>query len=789
MRKGSSEGMESYYRKYRYWFTSGYVEEDALAELSRIKDDEKAIEDRFCKLPEFGTAGLRSVMRFGLNGINVYTVRLTTQALSDVIKESGEDYSNGVCIAFDSRNHSREFAREAAMTLAANDIKANLFDQLRPTPELSFAVRHTGSIAGINITASHNTKEYNGYKVYWKDGAQIDPDLAEKISNRMNELDIFRDVKTISFRQASTRGLIEYLDTEMDNDYISEVTAQSIGKKYVQREGKYMTIVYTPLHGAGYKMVPRVLRQIGIENVIPVKEQMEIDGNFPTVKSPNPENREAFELGLQYAEKNDADLIIATDPDSDRCGVAVKHGDEYVLLTGNQIGCLLLDFIIKVEKEEHKFAENSAAVCSIVSTPMADKICEKNGVKMFRTLTGFKYIGEKIKEFEESGDYTFLFGFEESYGFLKGTYARDKDAVVAAMLIAEMACYYQARRYSLYQALQELYKEYGYYEEKVTSIEFDGTDASDKMKAVMEALRNDKPDQIGLKVLRIRDYLTGDITDLSKSVFDDTPDEKTGLPKSDVLYFELENGCNAIFRPSGTEPKIKLYVMARGDSQEEADTLFDLVQGCAVAMLAAGVEGDIEGMKEAGIPKEHAPEEEAEEEAEEAAEEIAEDVEEAAEAVEAVEDAVETAEAVEAAEETAEAVEAVEEAEEAVEEAVKEAVEEAAPGADEAEIEETAEKIAEAVEAEEEAEEGEGEDTDNGFVLIEKEEVEETPSGEEIVRREEAHLMNKEDGSIAVKENGDIVAAEEKKEEHAPEDEEDDLMELLERHSYKAENK
>ena len=445
--------MDSSYRKYRYWFTSGYVEEDALDDLRKIQNDEEEIEDRFGKLPDFGTAGIRCVMRFGLNGLNVYTVRLVTQALADVIKESGEDYSNGVAIAFDSRNHSREFAREAAMTLAANDIKANLFDSLRPTPELSYAVRHTGSIAGINITASHNTKEYNGYKVYWSDGAQIDPDLAKKISNRMNELDIFNDVKWISFRQASTRGLIEYLDKEMDDDYVSEVVAQSVAKKAVAKEGQYMTIVYTPLHGAGYKLVPRVLRQIGIQNVITVKEQMETDGNFPTVKSPNPENKEAFELAFQYAKANNADLIIATVPDSDRCGVAVKHGEDYVLLTGNQIGCLLLDFIIKAYKDEEKLPENAAAVTSIVSTPMADVICEMNGVKMFRTLTGFKFIGEKIKEFEATGDYSFLFGFEESYGFLKGTYARDKDAVVAAMLVAEMACYYQQRRYTLYPRL------------------------------------------------------------------------------------------------------------------------------------------------------------------------------------------------------------------------------------------------------------------------------------------------------------------------------------------------
>ncbi|MBQ6582892.1 MAG: phospho-sugar mutase [Mogibacterium sp.] len=569
-----------YREMYEKWLASPVVDQATKDELLSIAGDEKEIEGRFGRMLEFGTAGLRGIMRAGLNGMNVYTVRYATQGMANLINTCGEDKGSGVTIAHDCRNHAREFAIEAACVLAANGIHVNLFDDLRPTPELSFGLRETGSLAGINITASHNPKEYNGYKVYWSDGAQMPPEHAAKVAQSMAEIDIFDDVKTMPYADAEAAGLITIIGEEIDEKYLANVLAQSVGKRYVDAAPDDFQILYTPFHGAGYKLVPEILKRLGMKHVLTVPEQMVVDGNFPTVQSPNPENVEGFDLAIEYAKKWNVEMVIGTDPDSDRCGIAVKTDDGYIALTGNQIGVLLLDYLITVRKENGTLPDNAAAIKSIVSTTMANKVCEVNGVTMIETLTGFKFMGEKIKEFLQTGEYTFIFAFEESIGFLAGTYARDKDAVVASMLIAEMACWYKSRGMNLYEGMQSLYKKYGYYKEKSTSVYFDGFDASEKMAKLMEGLRANAPSEVGLPVVRVRDYLTGVITDLRTG--ETSP---TGLPKSNVLYFELEDGNSAIIRPSGTEPKIKLYVMVKGSSAEEAEKLFDLVQREGVKMM------------------------------------------------------------------------------------------------------------------------------------------------------------------------------------------------------------
>ena len=554
----------SYIDEYKKWLESDQVSEETKAELLAIRDDDDEIRLRFTSMLDFGTAGLRGIMRAGLNGMNVYTVRYATQGLASLILSCGEDYSGGVTITFDSRNNSPLFAREAAGVLAANGIHVNIFEELRPTPELSFALRETGSIAGVNVTASHNTKEYNGYKAYWADGAQLPPEHAKEVSRMIAALDIFRDVKRMDYEEAKAKGLITILGEEMDKKYLDKVFEQSVGRKYVEQVRDDFTVVYTPFHGTGYKLVPEILGRLGVKNIITVPEQMVIDGDFPTVKSPNPEYVEGFHLAIELAKKHNASVIIGTDPDGDRCGICVRTDDGYETLTGNQIGVLLLDYLIKARREQGILAENSAAVKSIVSTTMANRIAEVNGITMFETLTGFKFIGEKIKEFEASGDYTFLFGFEESNGYLAGTYARDKDAVVAAMLITEMAARYKCMGMDLYEGVQAMYEEYGWFSEKVMSFTAEGLDGPARMAACMAGLREEPPAEIGgLKVLRIRDYQTGIIRDLA-----DGSETPTGLPESNVLFFELEEQSSAIVRPSGTEPKIKLYCMVRAEDKE-----------------------------------------------------------------------------------------------------------------------------------------------------------------------------------------------------------------------------
>ena len=570
-----------YKEEYKKWCESPAVDEATKQELAAIAGDEKEIEGRFTHMLDFGTAGLRGIMQAGLFGMNVYTVRYATQGLADLINGCGEDKSGGVTITFDSRNNSPLFAREAAGVLAANGIHVNIFEELRPTPELSFSLREMGSIAGINITASHNTKEYNGYKVYWSDGAQLPPEHAAEVSASMDRLDIFEDVKRMEFEEAKAQGFITILGDEMDEKYLSNVLAQSVGKPYVDQVGDDFSIIYTPFHGTGYKLVPEVLKRLGMKNVLTVPEQMVIDGDFPTVVSPNPENVEGFHLAIDMAKEKGIDLIIGTDPDGDRCGICVRNGSEYETLTGNQIGVLLLDYLIKVRRELGILPANAAAVKSIVSTTMANKVCDANGIKLFETLTGFKFIGEKIKEFEASGDYTYIFGFEESNGYLAGTYARDKDAIVASMLIAEMACWYKTKDMNLYEAMQSLYDEYGFFREKVMSKTAAGLDGTERMARKMSELRENPPAEFGgLAVERVRDYKTGEITTLATG-----EKEPTGLPTSNVLFYDLEDGCSAIVRPSGTEPKIKLYVMVRDDSPAAADDRLAKVVAAGDALL------------------------------------------------------------------------------------------------------------------------------------------------------------------------------------------------------------
>ena len=569
--------MRTYMEEYKYWLESEAVDEETKAELRSIEGNEAEIEGRFKAMLSFGTAGLRGTMKAGIGNMNVYTVRYATQGLANLIIEKGGQIGgdspegNGVAIAHDSRNNSRLYAEESARVLAANGIKVYLFDDMRPTPELSFAVRETGSIAGINITASHNPKEYNGYKAYWADGAQLGPEHADVVSAEIAKIDIFRDVKLMDYDKAMEEGLIEILGDAMDETYIGRVMETSITRKYIEQVGPEMKIVFTPFHGAGYKLVPEILRRQGYGAIIPVEEQMIPDGNFPTVKSPNPENTEGFALAIEYARKNGAELVIGVDPDSDRCGAVVRDGDDYKVLSGNQIACLMLDYIITMRKELGTMPEKPFACKSIVSTVMANRICEMNGVKMYEVLTGFKFIGEKIKQYDEGGDEHFIFGFEESIGFLGGTYARDKDAVFAAMMMAEVGCYYKAKGMSVYEGLQALYKKYGYYIENTESAVFSGYDAQDKMKAIMSSIRADQPEVIGLPVEDLTDYLT------------DVP----GFTKSNVLFYDLADGCAVAVRPSGTEPKVKTYVMAKGDTAEQAEERRKAIREAVDKLLGA----------------------------------------------------------------------------------------------------------------------------------------------------------------------------------------------------------
>ena len=560
--------MRNYKDEYQLWLDNPALSEAEWAELNAIADDEKEIESRFFAPLEFGTAGLRGTMKLGLHQMNVHVIRHATQAFANVIKAEGaEAMSKGIAICFDCRNNSELFAREAACVMAANGIHVRIFDALRPTPELSFAVRYYGTTAGLNITASHNPKEYNGYKVYWSDGAQLPPQHAAAIADQMSRLDIFNDFVSCDFDEAVSDGRIELIGAETDKAYLEKVLEQAINKDVVQKVADRLKIVYTPFHGAGYKLVPEALHRLGVTQLYPVKEQMVLDGNFPTVESPNPENPEGFYLAIDLAKQVGSDLIIGTDPDSDRIGVMVRDGESYTTITGNQLGVLLLDYVITARKAAGTLPANAGAVKSIVTTEMAKAVAEANGVHFEDTFTGFKFMAERIAEWEKAGSYEYIFAYEESYGYMMGDYVRDKDAVTASMMVAEMAAYYFDKGMNLKQAMESLYEKYGRYAEKTLNLVMPGLDGLAKMKNLMAQLRSEPPKEIaGTEVFRLRDYSDGSITVPELGVMGETP-----IKGSNVLYFELADGTSFIVRPSGTEPKIKVYILCKGADKAECD--------------------------------------------------------------------------------------------------------------------------------------------------------------------------------------------------------------------------
>lgn len=559
----------NYMAEYERWLASPALTADERAELEAIRGDEDAIKDRFFAPLSFGTAGLRGVLGVGLYRMNRFTVGAATQGLANLIVQNGpEACARGVAIAYDSRHFSPEFAQLAACILAANGISVKLYDELRPTPELSFAIRYYGTIAGINITASHNPKEYNGYKVYWEDGAQLPPKEADVVAKEMGALDFFADVKTMDFEEAKAKGLVKMMDWQTDEAYLKEVLKVAINPDCVKQVADDFKLVYTPFHGAGYRLVPEILKRIGYKHIICVPEQMVIDGDFPTVKSPNPENKEGFHLAIDLAKANGVDLIIGTDPDADRTGIVLKNSEgEYVTLSGNQVGVLLIDYVITAKKLTGTMPEHPAVLKSLVTTEMARAAAEKNGVDCFDTFTGFKFLAEKIKQFEITGSHEYLFAFEESYGYLAGDYARDKDAVTASMLIAEMAAYYRTKGMTLYDAMQTMYEKYGYYTEQTISITMPGVAGLERMKELMAELRATPLTEVaGHKVEYIRDYQSGVRTCVSCG-----KTEEMELSGQNVLYYELAGGTSFIIRPSGTEPKVKVYIMAKADSKAESD--------------------------------------------------------------------------------------------------------------------------------------------------------------------------------------------------------------------------
>ena len=569
-----------YKEEYRKWLDSPALSEEEWEELNSIAGDEKEIENRFYAPLEFGTAGLRGTMKTGLHNMNIHVIRHATQAFADVINEVGgaDGAKRGITIAHDCRLNGTEFAKEAACIMAANGIHVRFFDALRPTPELSFAVIHYGCIAGLNITASHNPKEYNGYKVYWSDGAQLPPEPAGMIAKKMEEYDIFTCFKTCNFDEAVKDGKIEIIGAETDEAFLGKVMAMAIDKQTVASVADEFKIVYTPFHGCGYKLVPEALRRLGIKHLYPVEEQMVIDGNFPTVVSPNPENPEGFYLAVDLAKKVGSDLIIGTDPDSDRIAVMVKNSaGEYIVITGNQLGVLLLDYVIKARYKTGTMPENPGAVTSIVTTDMARAVAEKNNVHFEDTFTGFKFMSERIAEWEKAESYKYIFAFEESCGYMTGDYVRDKDAVTASMLVAEMAASYYKKGMTLYDAIEALYKEYGYYTEKTLNLVYPGLDGIAVMKGIMDELRATPPQTIGgQEVIRTRDYLTGDVYVAGLGKVDKTP-----MKDSNVLYFELADGSTFIVRPSGTEPKIKTYLLVRGKDKKNCEKKIEELEAYA----------------------------------------------------------------------------------------------------------------------------------------------------------------------------------------------------------------
>lgn len=556
-----------YRENYEAWLSNPYFDETTKAELKSIAEDDKEIKERFYKDLEFGTAGLRGIIGAGTNRMNIYTVRKATQGLANYIIKKGEQ-GKGVAIAYDSRRMSPEFANEAALCLAANGIKAYVFESLRPTPELSYAVRSLGCIAGINITASHNPPEYNGYKVYWEDGAQITPPHDKGIMDEVKAVVDYNTVKTMDQEEAKKAGLYQVIGADVDDGYIAELKKQVIHQDSIDAVGKDLKIVYSPLHGTGNIPARRILKELGFENVYVVKEQELPDGEFPTVSYPNPEAEEAFELGLKLAKEVDADLVLATDPDADRLGVRVKDKDGvYHTLTGNMSGCLLADYEIGQRKALQGLPDDGYLIKTIVTSNLADAIAKGYDIGLIEVLTGFKFIGQQILKFETTGKGSYLFGFEESYGCLIGTHARDKDAIVATMALCEAAAYYKTQGKTLWDAMVDMYDKYGYYKDDIQSITLKGIEGLQKIQEILETLRKNPPTEVGgYKVLKARDYQADTIKDIATGEV-----TTTGLPKSNVLYYDLTDDAWLCVRPSGTEPKVKFYYGIKGTSLADAD--------------------------------------------------------------------------------------------------------------------------------------------------------------------------------------------------------------------------
>jgi len=557
-----------YQDMYERWLAAELDDADLKPELESVKGDDAAIQDRFAVALKFGTAGLRGIIGAGINRMNIYTVRRATQGLANYIKKQGGE-EKGVAIAFDSRRMSPEFAMEAAMTLAANGIKAYKFESLRPTPELSFAVRELGCIAGINITASHNPPEYNGYKVYWEDGAQFTPPHDKGVLEEVLAIEDLSTVKTTSEEEALRSGKFQVIGKEIDDKYIENVKAQVVNQDAIDRMQKDITIIYTPLHGTGNIPARRVMKELGFENVYVVPEQELPDGNFPTVSYPNPEAEEAFALGLKLAKEKNADLVLATDPDADRLGVYVKDAKtgEYHPLTGNMSGSLLCDYVLGQKQAKGQIPADGQVIKSIVTTNLVNAVAEHYGCELVEVLTGFKYIGQQILKEEQTGKGTYMFGMEESYGCLIGTYARDKDAISATAALCEAAAYYKEKGMTLWDAMVAMYEKYGYYKDTVKSIGLKGIEGLAKIQEIMENFRQEPPKTLGdYTVTAARDYKAGTIMDMASGAV-----RPTGLPSANVLYYEMNDGAWLCVRPSGTEPKIKFYYGVKGASMEDAD--------------------------------------------------------------------------------------------------------------------------------------------------------------------------------------------------------------------------
>ena len=567
---------------YEQWLANPYFDEATKEELKGISEDENEIKERFYMDLEFGTAGLRGIIGAGTNRMNIYVVRRATQGLANYIAKVDKK-AQGVALAYDSRHMSPEFAEEAALCLAANGIKAYIFESLRPTPELSFAVRHLGCVAGINVTASHNPPEYNGYNVYWEDGAQITPPHDSGIMGEVKSISDWNTVKTMDKAEAEKAGLFQVIGKEVDDAYMAELKKQVIHMDAIEKEGKNLKIVYTPLHGTGNIPARRILKELGFENVYVVKEQELPDGDFPTVSYPNPEAAEAFELGLKLAKEVDADLVLATDPDADRLGVRVKDKNgEYHDLTGNMSGCLLANYELSQRKAVNgSLPEDGALIKTIVTTNLADAIAKGYGVNLIEVLTGFKFIGQQILGFENSGKGSYLFGFEESYGCLIGTYARDKDAIVATMALCEAAAYYKTQGKTLWDAMIEMYEQFGYYKDAIQSVTMKGIEGLQKIQEIMNSLRQNPPTEFaGHKVTAVRDYKADTITDVATGAV-----KPTGLPNSNVLYYELTDDAWVCVRPSGTEPKVKFYYGVKGTSLADADEKSDIMGKAVLDMV------------------------------------------------------------------------------------------------------------------------------------------------------------------------------------------------------------